>query len=157
MSKLVSFGEDRIPRAHSLALAEAVGKPHNLILRDIKELPMSDEFRAKHFRACKNGVDITEEGFAYLSQCYRSRQANEAKEKVLAEFAKWNNATRTHSKYVNDYQAVELELIIGSLYSVAHQAELVSEGRLQYGKGLSADCVRLKQRIVELNNGQVPL
>ena len=123
MSKLVSFGDDRIPRANSLALAEAVGKPHNIVLREIKELSMPDEFRAKHFRAAgSKGVEFTEEGFAYISQCFRSRQANEAKVEFLAEFAR----LRQHS---SKYRDEDITFQLGSLWQVVHIAQHVVEGK----------------------------
>ena len=99
MNELVFRGENGTPMTTSLLIAEAFGKVHKNVLRDIDNLECSEEFTALNFEPCMkirelaNGVkkqdryyNITRDGFTFLAMGYTGKKAAEFKEKYIAAF-----------------------------------------------------------------------
>ena len=99
MNELVFRGENGTPMTTSLLIAEACGKVHKNVLRDIDNLECSEEFTALNFEPCikirelANGVkkqdryyNITRDGFTFLAMGYTGKKAAEFKEKYIAAF-----------------------------------------------------------------------
>ena len=99
MNELVFRGENGTPMTTSLLVAEAFGKKHCHVLRDIENLDCSDEFTESNFGCCMkirelaNGVkkqdryyNITRDGFTFLAMGYTGKKAAEFKEKYIAAF-----------------------------------------------------------------------
>ena len=99
MNELVFRGENGTPMTTSLLIAEAFGKVHKNVLRDIGNLECSEEFTVLNFEPCMkirelaNGVkkqdryyNITRDGFTFLAMGYTGKKAAEFKEKYIAAF-----------------------------------------------------------------------
>jgi len=89
--------ENGRPVTDSLTVAETFGKEHARVLRDIRELECSEEFRVGNFAESDyiNGQSrsmpkylITEQGFAFLVMGYTGKEAARFKEMYIAEFGK---------------------------------------------------------------------
>ncbi|GAC42777.1 Rha family transcriptional regulator [Paenibacillus popilliae] len=94
MNQLVFVSNGRAV-TDSLTVAEVFEKAHDKVLRDIRELGCSDEFRLSNFGASVyvNGQGrempkylITEKGFTLLAMGYTGQKAMEFKERYIAEF-----------------------------------------------------------------------
>lgn len=94
MKQLVFINEGR-PVTDSLTVSEVFGKEHARVMRDIRELPCSKEFRVGNFAESSYTNDqnrrmpkfiLTEQGFTLLAMGYTGPQAMEFKEKYIAEF-----------------------------------------------------------------------
>lgn len=92
--KLV-FIENNRPVTDSLMVSETFSKSHDKVLRDIRELGCSEEFRLANFGESSyvNGQGretpkfiLTEQGFTMLVMGYTGKRAFEFKEKYIAEF-----------------------------------------------------------------------
>ena len=79
----------------SKIIADAFGKSHRKVTRDIKELDCSDKFRAANFglssyTSPQNKVlkcfDITRDGMVFLCMGFTGKKAGEWKEKYIAAF-----------------------------------------------------------------------
>lgn len=81
--------------ANSLMVAKMFGKDHNKVLRDIRELDCSEEFRLSNFgqSSYKNEqgkkqpcFNMTRDGFTFLVMGYRGKKAAKFKEAYIARF-----------------------------------------------------------------------
>ena len=85
----------------SLIIADVFGKNHPDVLRDIRNLHCSDEFRERNFallvemRELTQGgaskaqyYEITKDGFSFLVMGYSGKKAGEFKERFINEFNK---------------------------------------------------------------------
>ena len=82
----------------SQKVATFFGKDHNKVLRDIRTLDISDEFRASNFGqtlvygafgATERTITVVEmnfDGFMFLAMGYRGKKAGEIKERYIAAF-----------------------------------------------------------------------
>ncbi len=94
MSQLV-FIENGRPATDSLTVAQVFDKSHDKVLRDIRELGCSEEFRLANFgessytnsqgRQMPRYI-MTEQGFTLLVMGYTGQRAMEFKEKYITEF-----------------------------------------------------------------------
>ena len=93
-----------IARANSLMVAKMFGKRHDHVLRDIKEMECSDEFRLSNFGESyyKNAqgkkqpcINMTRDGFTFLVMGYRGKKAAQFKEAYIARFNQMENFIRT--------------------------------------------------------------
>ena len=88
-----------VPMTTSLNVANIFGKQHKHVLRDIKELDCSDDFRESNFglsfiiRELPTGgskqepyYTITRDGFTFLAMGYRGKKAAEFKEAYIKAF-----------------------------------------------------------------------
>lgn len=93
--QLVFLSNDR-PVTDSLMIAETFGKRHDHVLRDIRELECSEDFRISNFGETpyihpQNGQTyhkylITQDGFSFLVMGYTGKEAARFKEMYIAEF-----------------------------------------------------------------------
>lgn len=96
MNQLV-FIKDNQVMTDSLTVAESFQKEHARVLRDVRELECSEEFRVGNFAEStyKNSVGreypqffMTEQGFSLLVMGYTGKEAMQFKEKYISEFHK---------------------------------------------------------------------
>ena len=94
MNELVFEKQDK-PMTDSLKVAEYFGKRHDHVLRDIKELECSEEFRQSNFgesnymneqRHRQPKYNMTFDGFMFLAMGYRGKKAAVLKEAYIKEF-----------------------------------------------------------------------
>ncbi len=94
MNQLVFIENNRVV-TDRLTVAKTFGKEHARVLRDIRELDCSDEFRVGNFAESSytNGQGrempkniITEQGFAFLVMGYTGKEAARFKEMYIMEF-----------------------------------------------------------------------
>lgn len=91
-------------RVNSLFVAKFFEKDHKNVLRDIKELDCSDEFRRLNFEqsSYKNDqgkkqpcVDMTRDGFTFLAMGYRGKKAAKFKELYIKRFNEMEKFIKT--------------------------------------------------------------
>lgn len=96
MNQLV-FIENNRPVTDSLTVAGTFEKYHKDVLRDIRELECSTEFRERNFAPSSYRSEqnkelpkyiITEQGFAFLVMGYTGKEAARFKEMYITEFAR---------------------------------------------------------------------
>lgn len=91
-------------RANSLMVAKMFGKNHRDVLKSIRELDCSEEFRLRNF-AQSNYVneqghkqpmyDMTRDGFTFLVMGYRGKKAAQFKEAYIKRFNEMEKFIRT--------------------------------------------------------------
>lgn len=91
-------------RANSLMVAEYFGKRHDIVLRDIKNMDCSEQFRLLNFVETKyidsHGrkqpcVCMTRDGFMFLVMGYRGKKAAAIKEAYIKRFNEMEKFIRT--------------------------------------------------------------
>lgn len=99
-------------RVNSLMVAEMFGKRHDKVLRDIRELDCSEEFRLSNFgessylneqnkkQPC---YDMTRDGFAFLVMGYRGKKAARFKELYIKRFNEMEKFIKTLVETRRDY------------------------------------------------------
>lgn len=90
------FGDSRdTARANSLMVAKVFGKRHDNVLKDIKNLDCSDEFRLLNFQETsyvdewgrkQKAYAMTRDGFTFLVMGYRGKKAAQFKEAYIRRF-----------------------------------------------------------------------
>lgn len=117
--KLV-FIENNRPLTDSLTVAEVFGKEHARVLRDIRELSCSEEFRVGNFAESNYlnsqgrqtpKINMTEQGFALLAMGYTGRAAMEFKEKYIAAFHQMRDEIEKNKVVPLDERKVRMELL----------------------------------------------
>lgn len=143
--KLVFIDNNR-PVTDSITVAEVFGKEHARVLRDIRELACSDEFRVGNFAESTyiNGQGrempkflITEQGFSILVMGYTGRAAMEFKEKYIREFHEMRSTIESN-KVV---PLSERQALIQTLRLTAELAEEMD--------GVKAEIQQLKEAVEE--------
>lgn len=93
--KLEKFSKEERPAVTSLDVAETFGKRHDHVLRDIKELGCSDEFRLPNFGETfytdsqgrsQKMIVMTRDGFTLLVMGYTGDLAMKFKEAYIKQF-----------------------------------------------------------------------
>ncbi|SMC56871.1 phage regulatory protein, rha family [Fulvimarina manganoxydans] len=91
---------------NSMHVAEFFGKLHNTVLRDIRMLVLSDEFREYNYvqtLVCKGSgaverstpvIEMTRDGFMFLCMGYRGEKAGLIKERYIAAFNRMEEELR---------------------------------------------------------------
>ena len=91
-------------RVDSLFVAQAFGKRHDNVLKDIRELDCSDKFRLLNFEesSYRNAQGkkqpaycMTRDGFVFLAMGYRGKKAAEFKELYIRRFNEMESFIRT--------------------------------------------------------------
>ncbi|MFS1511723.1 phage regulatory protein/antirepressor Ant [Chengkuizengella sp. SCS-71B] len=99
MNQLVYIENDRVV-TDSLTVADVFKKSHDKVLRDIRELECSEEFRLANFgeSSYTNQQNkqmpkylITQDGFSFLVMGYTGKKAAQFKEKYINEFNRMKN------------------------------------------------------------------
>lgn len=103
----------------SLTIAESFNKEHARVMRDIRELDCSDEFRVGNFAEStyinQQGREypralISQDGFSFLVMGYTGEKASEFKEKYINEFNRMKNEINMH-KLPTTYKQALLALV----------------------------------------------
>lgn len=90
----------------SLDVAETFGKEHNHVLRDIRELECSDEFRQSNFGQIyyedkygrkQKAYAITRDGFTLLVMGYTGEKAMKFKEAYIKQFQEISGLCGSHA------------------------------------------------------------
>ena len=96
--QLVSRNDEGKDITTSLIIAEVFGKQHNNVLRDIKELTCSNEFRKTNFelrlktiqlqtgQSRQKYYNVTKDGFSFLAMGFTGKKASGFKEMFIKEF-----------------------------------------------------------------------
>lgn len=101
--EIMKFGHEERAGCTSLDVAETFGKEHRGVLRDIRELDCSEEFRLHNFVQSTyvndQGHDqpcffMTRDGFTFLAMGYRGERAAKFKEAYIAQFNAMETALR---------------------------------------------------------------
>lgn len=114
-------------KTNSKNVADVFEKEHRKILRDIRELDCSDEFRESNFGlstyVSEQGkklpcVNITKDGFAFLCMGYRGEKAAKFKEAYIAEFNRMAATLNSISDRINKLETDRVEMKkVGSKWS----------------------------------------
>lgn len=131
--KLVFIDNNR-PATDSLTVSDVFNKTHDKVLRDIRNLGCSNEFRVTNFgeSVYQNGqgretpkVILTEQGFTMLAMGYTGQKAMEFKEKYIKAFHEMRSEIdRKKVVPMNDRQA-----LVQSLRLVTELADEMEEVR----------------------------
>lgn len=124
MNELVFRGENGTPMTTSLLVAEAFGKKHCHVLRDIENLDCSDEFTESNFGCCMkirelaNGVkkqdryyNITRDGFTFLAMGYTGKKAAEFKEKYIAAFNAMEQQLKQGTLITEQFMQTQMQMM----------------------------------------------
>lgn len=101
--EMMKLGKEEVPACTSLDVAETFGKPHDKVMRDIRELGCSEEFNAANFgdisyidsrgRTQKAKI-MTRDGFTLLVMGYTGELAMKFKEAYIKQFSAMEKALR---------------------------------------------------------------
>ena len=103
MSEIVFCGENRQALTNSLLVAEVFHKTHDKVLRDIRELACSQEFRETNFGLSSYinkqnkkmpMFTMNRDGFTILAMGYTGKKAMQFKEKYISAFNKMESTLR---------------------------------------------------------------
>ena len=103
MSEIVFCGENRQALTNSLLVAEVFQKTHDKVLRDIRELACSQEFRETNFGLSSYNnkqnkkmpmFTMNRDGFTILAMGYTGKKAMQFKEKYISAFNKMESTLR---------------------------------------------------------------
>lgn len=128
MSEIVFCGENRQVLTNSLLVAEVFHKTHDKVLRDIRELACSQEFRETNFGLSSyiNKQNkkmpmfvMNRDGFTILAMGYSGKKAMQFKEKYIAAFNKMEIA-------IKEQQEKPQQQLSGAEY-LLQQAQLMVE------------------------------
>lgn len=102
----------------SLQVAHAFGKQHKIVMRDIRNLDCSDDFRRLNFVPTSQKVDMpnggtrketmyimTRNGFMFLVMGYRGKKAAEIKEAIIQRFNEMEAFIRDYLLTKDDFPA----------------------------------------------------
>ncbi|MFY0545494.1 Rha family transcriptional regulator [Brevibacillus sp. H7] len=155
MNQLV-FIENGRPLTDSLIVAEVFGKNHADVLRDIRNLGCSDEFRLSNFAESSYinlqgrqmpKMDITRDGFTFLVMGYTGKEAAQFKEDYIKAF----NQMEQHLKQFEQNKVVPLserQALIKSLQLTVELAEEMEEVK-SIAQSHSQKLIELEQKVDE--------
>lgn len=124
MNELVFRGENGTPMTTSLLVAEAFGKKHKNVLRDIDNLECSEEFLGLNFEPCvkirelasggkiqDRYFNITRDGFTFLAMGYTGKKAAEFKEKYIAAFNAMERTIQQGSVLSQQFMETQMQMM----------------------------------------------
>ena len=124
MNELVFRGENGIPVTTSFLVAEAFGKKHQHVLRDIDNLECSESLRASNFglsfkiRELPNGGSkeerfyyIGRDGFTFLAMGYTGKKAAEFKEKYIAAFNAMEQQLKQGTLITEQFMQTQMQMM----------------------------------------------
>lgn len=115
----------------SLTVSESFNKEHARVLRDVRELECSEEFRVGNFAEStyKNSIGreypqiiMTEQGFSLLVMGYTGKEAMKFKEQYISEFHRMREQLKNNVQVLDERQSM-----IQSLKLTAETAERQDE------------------------------
>ena len=110
MTEIQVYGDHQSQKTNSKNVADVFGKDHRNILRDIKRLDCSEEFRKLNFELSSYTspqnkvlpcVEMTKDGFAFLCMGFTGKKAARFKEAYIAEFNRMAGALNSISSRIN--------------------------------------------------------
>ncbi|WP_010276551.1 Rha family transcriptional regulator [Paenibacillus senegalensis] len=119
MNKLVFIHNNR-PVTDSLTVSEVFGKEHARVMRDIRDLGCSEEFRLgnfadSHYENLQGRkmpkIIMTEQGFTLLAMGYTGPRAMEFKEQYISEFHRMREELNSNKVVALDERKVRMELL----------------------------------------------
>lgn len=124
MNELVFRNENGTPVTTSFLVAEAFGKKHQHVLRDIDTLECSESLRASNFglsfkiRELPNGGSkeerfyyIGRDGFTFLAMGYTGKKAAEFKEKYIAAFNAMERTIQQGSVLSQHFMETQMQMM----------------------------------------------
>lgn len=127
-------------RANSLIVAKMFGKRHDIVMRDIKNLDCSNEFRLLNFVETKytdsHGrkqpcVMMTRDGFTFLCMGYRGKKAAQFKEAYIKRFNEMEklifNVVTVRKDYPMLTEAVKMAHDEPKPYHFSNEADLINK------------------------------
>ena len=110
MTDIEIYSDKQEIKTNSKNISDVFGKIHRDVLRDIKKLDCSDEFRVRNFAQSSYiseqnkelpCVEMTKDGFTFLCMGYRGEKAAKFKEAYIDEFNRMANSLNAISNRVN--------------------------------------------------------
>ena len=156
MQELVFKSSKGNPVTNSKVVAEIFGKNHQHVLRDIKELSCSDNFRQSNFgqssyQNLQNKKQpmfiMTEDGFSFLVMGYTGEKAGEFKEKFIAAF----NSMKSVLSAMSPVNLTKLQILEMAIESEKKVIALEKENKILSPKADYAD------RVLESDNQLVDI
>ena len=156
MNELVFKSSKGNPVTNSKVVAEIFGKNHQHVLRDIKELSCSDNFRQSNFgqssyQNLQNKKQpmfiMTEDGFSFLVMGYTGEKAGEFKEKFIAAF----NSMKSVLSAMSPVNLTKLQILEMAIESEKKVIALEKENKILSPKADYAD------RVLESDNQLVDI
>ena len=124
MNELVFRNSEGTPVTTSFLVAEAFGKAHKNVLRDIENLECSDHLRALNFepslkiREIANGGHkeerfyyIGKDGFTFLAMGYTGKKAAEFKEKYIAAFNAMERTIQQGTALTQQFMETQMQMM----------------------------------------------
>ena len=124
MNELVFRGENGTPMTTSLLIAEAFGKKHKNVLRDIDNLECSEEFLGLNFEPCvkirelasggkiqDRYFNITRDGFTFLAMGYTGKKAAEFKEKYISAFNAMEQQLKQGTLITEQFMQTQMQMM----------------------------------------------
>lgn len=140
------FNKEDKPMTDSLRVAEYFGKQHDDVLRDVRNLECSDEFRLRNFAesSYKNVQSkkqpcfaMTFDGFIFLAMGYRGKRAADAKERYIKAFNQMESFIRqllvAKSEFKDLTEAIKMAHKDGEVHSYNFSNEFDLINRIVLG------------------------
>lgn len=135
MFELVSEVNGEV-KTTSLKVAEFFNKHHKDVLRSIRNLDCSDEFKQRNFAPCLNTNDlrqggkksehysITKDGFVFLAMGFRGKKAAQFKESYINAFN--SMASELFNNKVNKLESITRSLEAACIQKDSHILHMVN-------------------------------
>jgi len=134
MSNIEIYKEKNDIKTNSKNVADVFGKIHRDVLRDIKMLDCSDEFRERNYAqssyiSSQNKklpcVEMTKDGFTFLCMGYRGKKAAEFKEGYIKLFNMMADELNSISSKINrlSIEGKEIKELGKEWSSIGHQVK----------------------------------
>lgn len=142
MSKLVFIKNERVV-TDSLTIAESFKKEHGRILRDVRELECSEEFRVGNFAEStyRNSLDreypiftMTEQAFTLLVMGYTGKNAMRFKEMYIGEFHAMREQLQQNIAPLNEKQSLIALMKLSAM--TAEETEDLKQTTLEHSEKL---------------------
>ena len=110
MTAIEIYESNGSQKTNSKNVSDVFGKIHRDVLRDIKKLDCSDDFRVRNFAQSSyvseqnkelSCIEMTKDGFTFLCMGYRGAKAAQFKEAYIAEFNRMADRLNSISDRVN--------------------------------------------------------
>ncbi len=161
----IVYIENGRPVTDSLAIAEAFGKSHDNVLRDIRSLECSQEFSLLNFEESTYTNDrgrtypkylITQDGFAFLVTGYTGKEAARFKEMYINEFNRMKGELSTPQFQLPQTMPEALRLLASQIEETevvrAEKLALVQKIEVDKPKVLFADSLTVSQDTINVND-----
>lgn len=157
MTNIEIHEQDGKQTTNSKNVADVFGKEHRNVLKDIKNLECSEEFRALNFELSSYVseqnkelpcVEITKDGFAFLCMGYRGKKAAQFKEAYISEFNKMADTLNSISNRINrlEIEGKEIKELGREWAQLGHEVNRAKKQHQDSTKALMSE-VQLKLEI----------